>query len=69
MSESLYLSCDTLLIAYASRNSVLSAQPYSLDCAHNFTVSNLLGDAFNGVCKADVELLTDRDHLDIFEKQ
>ena len=41
---------------------------HNLDCAHHFTASNLAGDVFKRVCKADVELLTDRDHLDMVEK-
>ena len=33
-----------------------------------FTVSNLAFDAFKRVRKAEVQLLTDRDYLDMFEK-
>ena len=47
----------------------ISYETYGLDCAHHFTASNLAGDAFKRVCKADVELLTDRDHLDMVEKR
>ena len=39
----------------------ISYETYGLDCAHHFTASNLAGDAFKWVCKADVVLLTDRD--------
>ena len=65
----LCLSCDTLL-----QNCVfeefrcISYEICGLDCAHHFIASNLAGDAFKRVCKADVELLTDRDHLDMVEK-
>ena len=65
----LYLSCDTLLLACVFEEfRSISYETYSLDCAHHFTASNLSGDAFKRVCKADVELLTDRDHLDMVEK-
>ena len=65
----LYLSCDTLLLACVFEEfRSISYETYSLDCAHHFTASNLAGDAFKRVCKADVELLTDRDHLDMVEK-
>ena len=42
-------------------------ETYKLDCAQYFTVSNLSGDAFLRTCKADLHLLTDREHLDMAE--
>ena len=63
------LSCDTLLLACVFEEfRSISHETYGLNCAHHFTASNLAGDAFKRVCKADVELLTDRDHLDMVEK-
>ena len=65
----LYLSCDTLLLACVFEEfRSISYEIYGLDCAHHFTASNLAGEAFKWVCKADVELLTDRDHSDMVEK-
>ena len=65
----LYLSCETLLLACVFEEFCsISYETYGLDCAHHFTASKLAGDAFKGVCKADVELLTDRDLLDMVEK-
>ena len=46
----------------------VSHETYDLDCAYHFSASNLAGDGFKWVCKADVVLLTDRDHLDMVEK-
>ena len=43
-------------------------ETYGLDCAHHFTASYLAGDAFKRLFEADVELLTDRVHLDMVEK-
>ena len=65
----LYFSCDTLLLACVFEEfRSISYETYGLDCAHHFTASNFAGDAFKRVCKADVELPTDRDHLDLVEK-
>ena len=43
-------------------------ETYGLDCANHFTASNLPGDAFKRVYEADVEILTDRIHLEMVEK-
>ena len=40
---------------------------YGLDSAHYFTCSHLSGDAFLKKCRADIELLTDREHLEMVE--
>ena len=37
---------------------------YSLDCVHFYTSSNLSGEAFLKVCNAEIELLTNREHLE-----
>ena len=42
-------------------------ETYKLDCAQYFTASNLSGDAFLRTCKADLHLLTNREHLDMAE--
>ena len=65
-----YLSCDTLLLACVFEEfRYISHKTYGLDYAYYFSASNLAGDAFKRVCKADVELLTDRDHLYMVEKR
>ena len=46
----------------------ISHETYGLGCAYHFSASNLAGDGFKWVCKADVELLTDRDYLGMVEK-
>ena len=46
----------------------ITYETYGIDCAHHFTASNLAGDALKWVSKADVELLTHRDYLDMVEK-
>ena len=43
-------------------------ETYRLDCACYFTASNLSGDAFLKVCKADLNFLTERDHLNMVQK-
>ena len=66
----LYLTTDVLLPA-----SVFEAfrevcyQTYGLDCACYFTASNLSVDAFLKVCKPDLKLLTDREHLDLVQRR
>ena len=65
----LYLTTDVLLLA-----SVFEAfrevfyQTYGLDYACYFTASNRSGDAFLQVCKPEVKLLTDREHLDLVQR-
>ena len=40
---------------------------YGLDCTHLNTASNLSGEAFHKICNAEIELLTDREHLEMAE--
>ncbi len=40
---------------------------YGLDCCFHYSASNLSGDAFLKICKADLELLTNREHLEMAE--
>ena len=63
-----YLRCDTFILADVFENfREICYQTYSLDCAQYYTASNLSGDAFLRVCKADIQLLTNREHLDMAE--
>ena len=60
----LYLSADVLLLAsvFEAFRSVCY-EKYGGDCAHYYTASNLAGDVFLKICRADLRLLTERDHL------
>ena len=64
----LYLKTDTLLLACVFEEfTSLCYKTYGLDRAHYFTCSHLSGDAFLKHCRADIELLTDREHLEMVE--
>ena len=60
----LYLSTDVLLLAsvFEAFRSVCY-ETYGFDCAHYYTVSNLAGDVFLKVCRADLGLLTERNDV------
>ena len=64
----LYLSVDTLQLADVfEKFRTLCFQTYGLDCAQYFSAPNLAGDAFLKICEPELELLTNRDHLDFVE--
>ena len=63
----LYLKTDTLILACVVEETRLCYKTYGLDSAHYFTCSHLSGDAFLKKCRADIELLTDRSHLEMVE--
>ena len=64
----MYLKTDTLLLACVFEEfSSLCYKTYGLDSAHYFTCSHLSGAAFLKHCRADIELLTDRVHLEKVE--
>ena len=66
--HNLYLTCDTLLLACVFEEfSSITHASYRLDCAHHFTASNLVGDAFKRICNADIELLSEREHFEMVE--
>lgn len=63
-----YLTTDVLILAAvfeAFRKVCYEA--YGLDCACYFSASNLSGDSFLKMCKADIQLLTEREHLEMSE--
>ena len=65
----LYLTVDVL--QPACRFEILRSvcyKTYELDCAQFYTASNLSGAASLKVCKPDLELLTDRNLLDMTER-
>ena len=62
----LYLTTDTLLLAcVVEQLRKITYSTYGLDNAHYYTCSHLSGDAFVKVTKAEVELFTDRSHLEM----
>ena len=64
----LYLTIDTFLLACVFEEfRKMTFSTYGLDSAHYFTCSNLSGDAFLKVSNVSIELLTDREHLEIAE--
>ena len=64
----LYLSVDTLQLADVfEKFRTLCFQTYGLDCAQYFLAPNLAGDAFLKICEPQLDLLTNRDHLDFVE--
>ena len=66
--HNLYLATDVLILADVFEEfRSLCYRTYGLDCAHHYTASNLAGDAFLKICKADVKLLCQREHLEIVE--
>ena len=66
--HNLYLKCDTHLLACVFEEfRRLCMNTYGLDCAHHYSASNLAGDAFLKICRASIQLLTNREHLEIVE--
>ena len=64
----LYLSADVLLLASVFEDfRSVCYEKYGGDCAHYYTASNLAGDVFLKICRADLRLLTERDHLHFVE--
>ena len=65
----LYLAGDVLQLAcwFEELRSVCY-KTYSLDCAQFYTTSNLSGSACLKVCQPQLELLTDRELLDVTER-
>ena len=65
----LYLTLDTLILASVMEEfREVCFKTYGLDCVQFYTASNLSGAAFMKVCETPIELLTDREHLDLVEK-
>ena len=66
--HNLYLKCDTLLLACVFEEfQRLCMNTYGLDCAHPYSASKLAGNAFLKICRANSQLLTNREHLEIVE--
>ena len=64
----LYLTTDVFLLAtvvLCFRK--VCYETYGLDCCQYYTASNLSGDAMLKICKPDLELLAEREHLDMVE--
>ena len=61
-----YLKLDCALLACVfDFDRQLSFTTYKLDCMHFFTLPNMAKEASLRICKANVELLTEREHLDM----
>ena len=66
--RNLYLKCNTLLLACVFEEfRRLCMNTYGQDCAHHYSASNLAGDAFRKTCRDNIQLLTNREHLEIVE--
>ncbi len=66
--HNLYLAVDTLQLACVVEHfREATFQSYGLDAAQYFSASNISGDAFLKISAADVELITERNHLEMAE--
>ena len=66
--HNLYLKTDTLLLAcVVGEFRTLCYDTYGFESAHYFTSCHLSGDAFIKIYRADLHLLTDREHLEMAE--
>ena len=66
--HNLYLKCATRLLACLFEEfRRLCMNTYGLDCAHNYSSSNLAGDTFLKICRAIFQLFTNRKHLETVE--
>ncbi len=64
----LYLATDVLPLACVFEEfRRICYKAYGLDCCFHYSASNLSGEAFLKICKADIELLTNAKHLEIAE--
>ena len=63
-----YLKLDCALLAcVCDFHRQLSFDKHKLDSMHFFTLPNMAKEASLRTCKANVELLTEREHLDMIE--
>ena len=63
-----YLKTDCALLACVCEfHRELSFSTYKLDCTHFYNLPNMAKEASLRICKAEVELLTEREHLDMIE--
>ena len=64
----LYLKTDTLLLpAVFEQFRKVCYRTYGLDCVQYYSAANLAGDAFMKICGTSLDLLTEREHLDMAE--
>ena len=65
----LYLTVDNLQLArWFKRLRAVRLDSYSLECAQYLLAPQLAADAFLKICHPDLELLIDRNHLDVAEQ-
>ena len=61
-----YLKCDTILLACVFEDfRRLCMNTYGLDSANHYSASNSADDAFLKICWTNIQLLTNRKHLEI----
>ena len=66
--HNLYMKCDKILLACVFEDlRRLCMNAYGLDCAHHYSASTLAGDAFLEIRPANIQLLTNREHLETVE--
>ena len=66
--HNLYMKCNTILLACVFEEfGRLCMKTYGLDCAQHYSALNLAGDAFLNICRANIQLLTNREHLEIVQ--
>ena len=63
-----YLKTDCALLAVVCEfHRELSFSTHKLDSMHFYTLPNMAKEASLRICKAEVELLTEREHLNVIE--
>ena len=63
-----YLKLDCALLACVYEfHRELSFRTYKLDCMHFYTLPNMAKEASLKICRANIELMTEREHLDMIE--
>ena len=66
----MYLKTDVLLLADVfEKFGQVGCKTYCLDPSHYFTASNLATDSLLKICGANIDLMTERIHLDLVEIQ
>ena len=70
-NHNLYLKCDTFLLAGVFKKfRQISHKSFGLDCALQFSASNLAGDDFKRTCKdSNGPIISDRRHLELVQTE
>ena len=63
-----YFKLDCALLACVCEfHRELSFRTYKLNCMHFYTLHNMAKEASLKICKANIELMTEREHFDMIE--